>query len=126
MANRMKAAMGRLSSRMLGRAGSTVTLKRGSTLTTEGVPTVLGMQLLKITKADGSQQTVMTDKDFLIARTAYAFDDVATEPTRGDKIVEVIDGVEATYEIGGYGDEDTFRFADEFRKVYRIHTKRIN
>lgn len=124
MPNRMETAMGRLATRMLGRVGSTVTLKRGSTLTTPDVPTVLGNQLLKVTNDEGLQQTFRTDKDFFIRPAEYLIDGVAVEPERGDKIVETISGVEAVYELLPYGDEPIYRWADEFRTIYRIHTKR--
>lgn len=124
MPNRMETAMERLYARQTGRIGTTVTLRRGS-LETTLVPTVLGSQLLKITAEEGTSQTVRTDKDFFILATEYLIDAAAVEPERGDRITEVIDGVTAVYEVLPYGDEKEFRWADEFRKVYRIHTKRI-
>jgi hypothetical protein len=120
----METAMERLSERLTGRIGTTVTLRRGS-FTTTLVPTVLGNQLLKITGDDGASQTVRTDKDFLIRSTEYLIDAEAVEPERGDRIEETIDGTTAVYEVLPYGDEKEFRWADEWRKVYRIHTKRI-
>lgn len=124
MPNRFETAASRLYERQVGRCGSTVTIKRGN-LTTTGVPAVLGAQLLKVTNDDGSPQTVMTDKDFLIERTAYQINSVVVEPLRGDKIVETIGDVEWEFEVLPYGDEKEFRYADEYRKVLRVHAKRV-
>jgi hypothetical protein len=124
MTSRLETGMERLRDRMLSRGGKTVTLQRGSQ-TTSGVTALLGTQLLKVTDSDGNPQTIRTDKDFLISRTDYQFGSVAVEPLRQDKILETIDGTTATYELLPYGDEPIYRWADEFRKVYRIHTKRI-
>jgi hypothetical protein len=120
----METAMERLYARQVGRVGTTVTIQRGS-LSTTLVPTVLGSQLLKIAGDEGTTQTVRTDKDFFILATDYLIDAEAVEPERHDRIVETIDGVTAVYEVLPYGDEKEFRWADEFRKVYRIHTKRV-
>jgi hypothetical protein len=120
----METGMERLRDRLMARNSKTVTIIRGA-LSTTGVPTMLGSQLLKVTSAEGEPQTIRTDKDFLIAKGDYEIGTVAVEPLRGDRIVETIDGVEATYELLPYGDEPIYRWADEYRKVYRIHTKRV-
>jgi hypothetical protein len=124
MASRLETAAERLQERMLSRASVTVTLKRGS-LSTSSVSAVVGNQLLKVTDSDGNPQTIRTDKDFMIARTAYLIGGTAVEPQKGDRIVETIDSAEATYEVLPYGDEKEWRWSDEYRKTYRIHTRRV-
>jgi len=119
----MEAAYERGWDRIVARNGVAVTLRRGSNLETTDVPAVLGNQLLKVTDAEGIPQTIRTDKDFLIRRLEYKFATVPVEPIRGDKIVETIDGEECVYHVLPYGDEPVYRWADEFKKVYRIHTK---
>lgn len=124
MTSRMETAMERGWTRLSGRIGKTVTLKRGATTTT-GVTAVLGSQLLRVESSDGSPQTIRTDKDFLIHRDDYQFNAVAVEPLRGDRIVETINDVDSTYELLPYGNEPVYRWSHEFRNLYRIHTKRV-
>ncbi len=122
--SRMETAMERLCTRLTQRTGVLVTLKRGS-YSTANVWAVLGRQLLKIVDGEGVPHTILTDKDFLIEREAYEINSVTVEPKRQDRIVEVIDGTTAEYEVLPEGDEKEWRWSDEFRKVYRIHTKRV-
>jgi len=47
------------------------------------------------------------------------------EPERGDLIKDMLDGNVEVFEVMAPNGEDAWRFSDQFRKVYRIHTKHV-
>jgi hypothetical protein len=118
---RLETGAARAWERLLSRTGGLVTLKRGS-LTTSDVRAITGNTLLKVTTDEGPR-TIRTDKDFLILAEEYLIDGEAVEPVRADRITTA-GGV--IYELLPYGDEDIYRWSDEYHIGYRIHTKRIS
>jgi len=65
-------------------------------------------------------------RDYLIRVADLVLGAQATEPARGDRIIETDDGVSRTYEVLPIGREKCWRYADPFRVQYRVHTKLVS
>lgn len=65
----------------------------------------------------GGAYIVFGDRDYLIPTSG-----LAQEPQRGDRITEAGQG---TFEAMAPGNEPCWRWSDQTRTIYRIHTKRV-
>ena len=65
-------------------------------------------------------------RDYLIAAADLVLDGQRTEPQRGDRIVDTLNGQSITIEVLAPGDEACFRYSDPFRITLRIHTKLVD
>lgn len=61
---------------------------------------------------------VFGDRDFLIPVEC-----LAAEPARGDRITEVAGGVTRVFELVSQVGEPEWRWSDDERTAYRVHTK---
>lgn len=105
-------------------AGKSVTYKRGAA--TAPVTATVGYSVLRQGNTEGLANVVRTDRDFLISVSGLVVGDSAITPRDGDKIVEVVDGVTRTYEVGPpFDGEPSWRYSDPHRQRYRIHTKAV-
>ena len=86
----------------------------------------MGQTLLRLSDDLGAVRVEWTDKDFIIPRSSLSLSGSLALPKVGDLIVHN-DGTEThTYEVLKYGGvEPHWRWSDPFRKMIRVHTKRI-
>jgi hypothetical protein len=68
---------------------------------------------------EGGAAVVFGDRDYLIPVA-----ELPNEPQRGDRITEVISGVEAVFEVVEPMGEPAWRYSDPGHTVYRVHTKK--
>lgn len=101
-------------------AATAVTYVRGSD--SVSLTAVKGRSNHPVTLSDGSQEEVQSI-DWIIRRADLVIDGVAVEPRRGDKIIQVLGDVTITHELLGDGGEGSWRYSDQFRTAFRIHTK---
>jgi hypothetical protein len=97
-----------------------VTIGRGGSET--DVTAVVGRSPVEQQQGDGTF-TVYEARDYLIEVSDYAFSGTAVEPAQGDTIVETINGVDYTFAVMADGGEPPWRYSDQSRVRYRIHTK---
>jgi len=108
-------------------ASRTVLYRRGAVEVS--VQATVGRTLLRLTDGYGGVRMERTDRDFLIAAAdlAAAFGPSFGEPEPGDRVTETgEDGAVHTFEALPYGGtEPCWRWADDYRVLYRIHCKQV-
>lgn len=109
---RMKASRGRSLTYSRGVTSATVTGWVGNT----AAPAVLGEH--------GARQE-WGDRDYF-----FAVADLSAfgEPQEGDRVTESIGGADVVFEVlppAGGGGEKAWRYSDQGRTVYRLHTKQV-
>lgn len=110
----LKAAFGRTVTYTRGAASATVTPWVGRTL------------FAREPQEPGGAAVVWGDRDYLLPVADLATAGFAL-PARGDRITEVVNGVTAVFEvIQPDTGEPEWRYSDQTRQVYRLHTKRVN
>jgi hypothetical protein len=98
----------------------TVTYQRGNN--TVDVQATIGRTIFRTD--DGYGAAVRTEsRDFLITAADLVIDGAAVLPERGDQIRETVDAQVFIYEVLAPGDEQHFRYSDQYRRTLRIHTK---
>ncbi|MBN9521084.1 hypothetical protein J0H58_21625 [bacterium] len=71
----------------------------------------------------GAARVEFGDRDYLIPVASLT---ALGEPTAGDRITDVVNGVELTFQVQKPGTgEPAWRYSDPGRTTYRIHTKRV-
>lgn len=98
---------------------SCVQYVRGSSSVT--VPATRGRSEFDLATADGALVREISN-DFLIAIGDLVIDGISIMPQGGDRI---IDGA-VTFKVLPFGSEPSWRYADQFRLTYRIHTKQFS
>lgn len=68
---------------------------------------------------------VFGDRDYLIPVADLTSSGTAFEPARGDRITETIGGIATTFEVIAQLGEPEWRFSDQDRTLYRVHTKKV-
>jgi hypothetical protein len=88
------------------------------------VPATIGRTEFEQDDGGGFPVQVHTT-DFLIDVADLELDGIPVEPSRGDRIIDgrIDEGV--VFEVMPIPGGHVWRFADEYRKVYRIHTKQV-
>lgn len=123
MSNILEEGAEYLLSEMKEHASKEIHILRGAKATC--VKAVFGRTLLRVSDDFGGTRMEWTDRDFLIDVEDYRFDGRKTAPERGDlfrvKICNRID----TYEVMAPIGEPPWRYSDEHKKTFRIHTKLI-
>lgn len=87
------------------------------------VTATIGRTLLRLDDGYGGVRVEWTDRDFLIPAAELLLTGVPVLPERGDRIREV-DGTHL-FEVMTPSGEPPWRWSDVYRKLFRIHTKRI-
>lgn len=64
-------------------------------------------------------------RDYVIEVAEYAFGGTASEPRRGDRIVESINGTSYTFEVLPLGNSLAAQHEDASGKRWMIHTKKV-
>jgi len=99
--------------------GRTVTYVRGDM--TAQVTSVVGRTVFQVPREYGLFEEVET-RDYLIEVSDLAD---FSEPAAGDQVKDTLNGTVQIFEVMAPGDEPVFRYADLFRRVFRIHTKHV-
>lgn len=103
-------------------AGVPVTIRRGNFSAT--VTAVIGQTIF-----DGQTDVGITQfrsRDFLIVAADYNFGAGPVEPDRSDLIDETVPGAKVIrHEVLPEHNAEPWRWSDESRTTYRIHTKQI-
>lgn len=105
-------------------AAQSITYKRGSSAVR--VPATIGRSTFE--DAGGDQSLVRYEsRDYLIDVQDLKLDGILTEPQAGDQIVEGVDASDGfTYEVMTVPGEGVWRYADQYRLAFRIHTKFVS
>ena len=64
------------------------------------------------------------ERDYLFAAGDLIVGGVPVVPQRGDRVTEVVRGVETAWEAWSTGTEPCWRYADHTREFVRVHTKK--
>ena len=64
-------------------------------------------------------------RDYLIDVSAYTIHGIATEPKRGDLIVETLGNETHEFEVMPFVGNSPWRFSDDHHTKYRIHTQKV-
>lgn len=119
----MAIGMDWLTTKLQTHASKPVYYKRGAS--TIAVCAIPGRTMLKLSDEYGATRVEWTDKDWLIPTADLVIGGSPTLPKRGDQVLEP-DGVSMhTFEVLPYGDEPPWRWCDPYRKMLRVHFKRI-
>ena len=88
------------------------------------MPAVLGGSDFDVDQGDGSMLRVHAH-DFVIRADQLLLDGIPVEPEEGDRIIVGTLGAGEVYEVMGIPGEPAWRYTDEHRYAYRIHTKHV-
>jgi len=102
----------------LHRARTVVYVRAG---VTESITCAVGKTVFRIENTYGTVQHIES-RDFLVSVSELA---AFGEPQAGDTIRDTLNGVVMVYEVMAPGGEPAFRYADDYRIAYRIHTKNV-
>jgi hypothetical protein len=77
--------------------------------------------------ADAGEPVIETwqSRDYLIRTADLILSTVTALPLRGDRIEETDGAVTHVYEVVAPGGQTPWRYADDFRRELRIHTKHV-
>jgi hypothetical protein len=101
-------------------ASQNVQYSRGSASAT--VAARFGRSVFEVAKSDGTfHQT--DSRDFIITVADLILDGSAATPVAGDRISYETGGKTIVCEVMPFGSEPPWRYADEYRVSYRIHSK---
>jgi len=64
-------------------------------------------------------------RDYIVRTADLTFGGVVLLPSRGDQIEETDGGVKHVYEVMAPAGQTPWRYADDFRRELRIHTKHV-
>jgi hypothetical protein len=80
------------------------------------------------TEERGQSNLYWNDRDYCIPVSDLKLNGVRVQPQKGDWIEQVFDNPEATltFEVSAPIGEQLWRFLDRERKIYLIHTKKMN
>lgn len=112
-----------LADKLAAHNSETVVYRRG--VASVSVVATVGRTLLSLSDGVGGQRVEWTDADFLIKATDLVISGSAATPARGDRIRRTRSGLVLIYEVMAPASEPPWKWADEFRLVYRIHTKQV-
>jgi hypothetical protein len=129
MSNLLKIGAEYLAGELAAHAAETVTYTRSVAAPPEeplpdltaDIPAVVGRSEFDIQQSDGLLLHTNT-VDFIIRVEDLVLDETATEPVHGDRIT--YDG--EVYELMPIAGENGWRYTDEHRYAYRIHTKHVD
>lgn len=124
--SRFREGMARLTARLESRGGVAITIKRG-TGTATPTTAVAGTQADGVELPGRGSAGRVDDRrrDYLVAREKYLVGGVAVEPKPGDLIAETINGTVCTFQVQPPEAEPAWRWCDEDRTCYRVHTVRV-
>lgn len=120
--NMMKSGSDWLMGKLKSHAGTTISLRRAQVLTTGVTATVGSTQHNQLDDLGGI--VYWESRDYLIDADDYVFT-TASEPKRGDIIIETIDGHDVEFEVMGDGGATAWRWSDDYHTKYRVHTQRV-
>lgn len=124
MGDRMANAMAWLARKRQEADGVSVIYRRGAqSVTLTAVP---GQSILRLSDRYGNSRVERTQTDYMVLAADLELGGSATEPQRGDTIEQTLGGVTLTLKVLPPGEgEPCWRWCDENRTAYRIHTKLI-
>lgn len=103
-------------------AGRVVTYSRGTEAVT--LTAWIGSTAYTRTTDDPGASVVWSDRDYLFAAADLRIGGRQVTPEKDDRITEVVDGAEVVFEVSTAPGEPPYRFSDQTRTTYRVHTKR--
>lgn len=109
--------------RMKAAAGVSVTYRRGAECVT--LTAWLGRTgFSRSAPSPGGASLVWGDRDYFVAVADLVLGGETVTPREGDRIIEMIGGVEVTFEVEPTATgEPAWRYSDPTRLVWRIHVK---
>lgn len=102
--------------------GREVTYSRGAKART--LTAWLGNTLFARNTDEPGASVVWGERDYVFAVADLVFDGQQVQPLKDDRITEVIDGQEVTFEVSTPTGEPPARFLDLTRQMWLVHTKR--
>lgn len=123
MANLLSRASSWLSGAMQDAAGVAVTYTRAGTPPASLTLTAwVGRTVFSIAQPNGGGNRVeWGERDYLIPAASLTLG----EPARGDRVTEVLAEGMRVFEVMAPAGEPAWRWSDQARTVYRVHTKRV-
>lgn len=107
-------------------SGNAVTYARGAERVDLTNKAWCGRTLFRRNPLDVSGAAVVWgDRDYLIPVADLVIGGIAVTPKRGDRVEETIGGVVVTFEVVTPPNEPEWRYSDQGRAVYRVHTKKV-
>ena len=79
----------------------------------------------RIADAAGNSRLEWSDRDYLIDPADLVIGGLAVEPARGDRITEYDGSIIRHFEVRAPGGEPPWRYNDERRTYFRVHTKAV-
>jgi hypothetical protein len=120
----MANGMAWLADQLQAHASEPVVYQRGSEQV--ALCATFGSTLLKLDDGAGGIRMERTDRDFLIPAASLVLSGSPVLPKEGDKILHAYGSSLHTFQVLPYANEPQWRWSDPFRKMLRIHTKRIS
>jgi hypothetical protein len=78
------------------------------------------------TQAEPGAARLDAERDYVFPVAALVLGGAAVTPRKGDRVTEVIAGTPTTFEVvPPTADEREWRYSDQTRTAYRVHTKRV-
>lgn len=107
-------------------AGVSVTYSRGND--SVSLTAVVGRTLFSSVSpgtGNGRASVEWGDRDYLIRVADLVLNGSPITPQKGDQITHTVNGVSLVFELMTPTGEPAWRYSDELRTTYRIHTKRV-
>jgi hypothetical protein len=123
MPNLLKTGSDWLAAQMKAHASQTVTYRRTGHADLD-VAATIGRTEFEQTTDDG-QVTTFESRDFLIAVADLLLSGSPAVPQRGDRIIETVGDATLTYEVLPQTALPPYRYSDQYRTLFRIHTKLV-
>lgn len=118
MADLIRSGAAWLADQLKSNAGASVEYRRGNATAT--VTAVVGRSVFESQDQSGVSET-WESRDYIIK----AIDFPHSEPLRGDRIVETLDGVSVVFEVVSPRGVPLFHHGDPFHQTIRVHTSRV-
>lgn len=124
MANMLEDGAGFLADELIKHGSASVVVQAGGLEAT--VKAVKGRTELEAPDGMGGVRIITTERDYLIKRADLVLAGIVTAPQRGWRIRETVGSDVEVYEALAPADgKECWDWADEYRKVLRIHVKRV-
>lgn len=119
----LAAGMAWLTGQIQAKVAQPVTYRRG--VAAIPVCAAFGRTMLKLADDLGTVRIEWTDRDFLIPTASLKIAGRPILPQRGDRIVTSDGATTETFEVLPYADEPHWRWSDPYKRMLRVHAKRI-
>ncbi len=126
MRDMLEAASAWLDKVRLAHMSRTVEYARGAKTVADGVRASIGQTVFESEDALGVVER-FESRDYIVPAADLVLDGALATPERGDRIREAnAAGAVFVYEVMAPGQEPCWRYSDNYRRTFRIHTKLVD